>query len=194
MPEGSAANRAASPSGCSAAGWPPGRTKRRGLPRGRALRRTPCCPFPRTRTKGNVTAGRVCSATFRSWSVVSPEGWPEPRHWQRSRKRVSGARLRGASAHSSSLPARRLREGGRPRRRSGGPCLDNWVRRGVSVSLGRGRPRRCAKELRRASAPGSSAVCSSPQCGKQRPPDTPRCRRGPYQRRATCANPSVGWS
>ena len=85
--------------------------RRRSPPRGRALRRSPCSPF---RVPGRKVCyrGWVCSATFRSYSVVSPEGWPEPRHWQRSRKRVSGARLRGASAHSSSPPA--SWEGGRP--------------------------------------------------------------------------------
>ena len=67
------------------------------------------------------------------------------------------------------------------------PSEDDWGRRGVSVSLGRGRPRRCAK----AGLPPSVVLraWSGPQAVSS--VRRARGRRGPHKRRATFAVRSV---
>ena len=168
--------------------------RRRSPPRGRALRRSPCSPF---RVPGRKVCyrGWVCSATFRSCSVVSPEGWPEPRHWQRSRKRVSGARLRGASAHSSSPPA--SWEGrpadGAARAVRGRATGTDGASRSRSAGVGHGGARRSSGEPPRVGPPRSRRARSAASSVRQ---IHTRCRRGPCQRRASSAIRSVGvgWS
>ena len=100
-------------------------------------------------------------------------------------------RLRGASAQSSSRPSKLGREAGLGAARAFRSRATGWdgASRSRSAGDGHGGARRSSGEP---PSRGSSAACSGPQCGKQRPPDTPRCRRGPYQGRASCATRSVG--
>ena len=104
MPEGSPA-RAACPRGAPPRAVREAAVRRRGPPRGRALRRSTSLPVPRTRTKGMLPREGMLGLVSQLFGRVAGGYRPEPRHWQRSRKRVSGARLCGASAHNSSRPA-----------------------------------------------------------------------------------------
>ena len=72
--------------------------KRRGRPRGRALRRTPCCPF-RLPGRKVVMAGGFARPRFAASRACRRRGHTTLAAFE---KRVSGARLRGAVAHNSS--------------------------------------------------------------------------------------------
>ena len=117
---------------------------------------------------------------------------PAVRFGRRSTRR--GGRVRENESPERAFGGRRRQRRvpeGRPTAAgsSGGPWQDNWVRRGVSVSLGRGRPRRCAEEAissaRGSSAPGRSRRLQAASAGAREVP------AGPLQE-AGCALQSVG--